>query len=332
MRALIAWLLLSFACQSMAAAPIPVSIALPGPGSLPYLPVELMTRIGADADEGLKVSLRYFTGGPLALKDMLAGNSSFVALGFSALAQTADIQGKAYSVVSLTHVPAFTLMVSNTLKGKVKTVADLRGRSIGIPTSSKSGKSVGQQLTEFLLIKADVSLSDVNLVSSGMNQEHHAVALKSGMVDALIINEPSATKLEATNAAYRLADLHDPATTRRHFGSLIQYTQVATRQDVIREQADKVNRVVAALLRTLKWIQQHSPREIADRMGIADKKQHAILVSVLEKHKGMFSPDGVFSAETLKGTAALIQAISDEPGRTSDLDALVDDQWVGRRQ
>ncbi len=332
MRAFIAWLLLLLSGQCAAATPMPVTIALPGPGNLPYLPLELMSKIGADRDEGLKVSLRYHTGGPLALKDMLAGNSAFVSLGLSALAETADIQGKAYSLVSLTHVPAFTLMVAAPLKGKVRTVADLRGRSIGIPTSSKSGRSVGRQLAEFLLSKAGVTPQEVNFISSGMNHQHHASALQSGAVDAILTNEPSATRLEAEGIAYRLVDLHDPVATKKHIGSLFLYTQLATRADVIRQQPDLVNRVVAATLRSLRWIKQHSAREIADRMGISDREEHAALVRVLERHKGMFSTDGVFSTEALQGTASLIKSISGDKAPPPMLDQFIDDQWVGRRQ
>lgn len=332
MRSVIAWLLLCLIWHHAAAAPIPVSIALPGPGALPMLPVDLISRIGADKEVGLQLTPRYFGGGPLAIKDMMAGNSDFSAMGFSALAETAGIEGKAFSIASMVQVPAYTLMVSEKLKVKIKTPADLRGRSIGVHSGSKGGKSTGQHIVEFLLKRAQVNPQDVNFISAGQNYKSYAAALQSGAADAIITNEPSASQLEAAGSAYRLVDLHDPAATRKYFGSLFQYTQLSTRADVILHQPDKVNRMVGALLLSLKWIQQHSPQEIADRMGIRDKEQHAILVRVLEKNKGMFSSDGVFSAEALKGTATLIQALSDEKGHAPNLGPLIDDQWVGRRQ
>jgi NitT/TauT family transport system substrate-binding protein len=331
LRTAIAWLLLCVGWQCAAANLTPVTIALPGPGNLPYLPVELMAKIGADKAEGLQVTLRHFSGGPLALKDMMAGNSDFVSLGFSALAETKDIQGKVYSLAAMTRVPAFTLLVSTTLKGKIKNVADLRGRSIGIPTSSKAGKSVGQQLTEFLLKRANVSPEDVNFISSGMNQQQHAATLQSGSVDAIITNEPSATKLEAAGIAYRLVDLHDPVTTRKYFGGLVLYTQLASRADVIRDQPEKAKRVVAALIRTLDWMRQHNAKEIGDHIAIGGPDEYASFVRALEKNKDMFSPDGAFSAEQLRGTDALLKVLSGDKNPTAPLDRFINDQWVGRQ-
>lgn len=331
MRAVMGWLLLWASWQCAAANLIPVTIALPGPGALPMLPVDLMTRIGADREAGLQVTLRYFGGGPLAIKDMMAGNSDFSALGFSALAETEGIEGKAYSVASLVRVPAYTLMVKRGLKDRIKTPADLRGRSIGVHSGSKAGKSTGQHIVEFLLTRAGVSPQDVNFVSAGQNYPSYSASLQSGAVDALITNEPSATKLEAAGIAYRLVDLHNPAATRRHFGSLFQYTQLTTRADVIRDQTDKVNRVVAALLRSLNWIKLHSAKEIADRMGIKDPKEYEVFVRALGRNKDMFSPDGVFSPEQLQGTATLLRALSDDKRLARPLDRFIDDRWVGRQ-
>lgn len=331
MRAVIAWLLLYAWSWLCAASPIPVTVALPGPGNLPYLPVELMSRIGADREEGVEVNLRFFTGGPLALKDMLAGNSDFASLGFTALTQIEGVPGKAYAVASMTQVPAFSLMVSSALKGRVRSVADLRGRSIGVPTGGKAGKSVGRQLAEFLLKRAGVPLEEVNFVSSGMDHQHHAAILRSGVVDALFTNEPSATALEAHGIAFRLADLHDPGATRRHFGSLYLYTHLAARADLMRQRPDLVRRMVAALRRTLGWMERHTGQEIAAQMGIADPEARSHLARVIERHKGMFIGDGCFSAEAVRGSAALIQSLSPDGGTPPDLEPFIDVRWVGRR-
>lgn len=330
MRALLGWLLLLLSCASLGADSRPVVIALPGPGALPMLPLELMPRIGADQAEGIRVTLRHFGGGPLALKDMLGGNSDFAALGLSALAETPGIRGKAYAVASMVRVPAYTLMVGARFRGKVRAVADLRGRTIGVHSASQAGKSTGQHIAEFLLRRAGVDTGEVNFVNAGQSLHSYAAALRSGAVDALVTNEPAATRLERSGTAFRLADLHHPQATHRHFGSLFQYTLLATRADVISRDADKVRRAVAALLRTLRWIQRHSPEKIAARMEIRDAGERAALVATLENNKAMFSPDGVFSDEQLQGTAALLRAISGDAPTVSGLEALIDRQWVER--
>jgi NitT/TauT family transport system substrate-binding protein len=311
-------------------APIPVTVAMPGPGALPMLPLELMPRIGADKAEGIQLSIRNFGGGPLALKDLLGGNSDFAALGMSALAETQQIEGKAYSVASLVQVPAYTLMASSRLKGRVKSPRDLRGRTIGIHSASKTGKSTGQHVAEFILLKDGVTAREVNFINTGQHLDSYAATLQSGVADAIIANEPAASLLEKAGTAYRLADLHDPATTRQYLGGLFLYTQLTTRPDVIHRQADKVNRMVAALIRTLRWIQTHSAKDIVDRLDISDTKERTALILALEKNKTMFSPDGVFSEEQLRGAATLIQRIHGLPS-APDLNRLIAPQWVGMR-
>ena len=309
--------------------PLPVTIAIPGPGALPMLPVELIPLIGADKEEGIKLTIRHFGGGPLAIKDMLGGNSEFAAMGFSALVETKDIKGKAYSVASMVQVPAYTLMVSVNLKDKVQTLQNLRGRTIGVHSGSRSGKSTGQHIVEFLLKKAGVSPQEVNFVNAGQDYKSYSATLMSGAADAIITNEPSATRLEQSGRAYALVNLHTPSTTKYYFGNLFQYVQLASRKDIIDQQTDKVNRMVAALIRALRWIEKHSPEEIVALIKVQSDEEREVLKSVLAKNKAMFSPDGVFSEDQLKGTHMLMKAISG--GHTPHLDDFIDAQWVGRR-
>jgi len=316
------------AARAQSSPPMDLTVALPGPGTLAYLPVELIPRIGADKAEGFHLTLRHFGGGPLALKDMLGGNSDFAALGFTALAQTKDIQGKAYSVASIVQVPAYTLMVSQRLKGRVKTVRDLRGRTVGTHSGSKQGQSTGQHIAEFLLSRAGLRHQDVNFINTGQSYENYAAALQSESADALICSEPAATRLEKSHLAFRIADLHDPSASRQHLGSLFLYTQLATRSELIRREPEKSKRMVAALARTLKWIQSHRAEEIVARLGIANPADQTTLVAILTKHKAMFSPDGGFSQEQLQGSINLLDSLNGTLP-APDVMPLIDAQWVG---
>ncbi len=62
--------------------PLLIRINLPGPRSLPFLPLELIPLLGIDRDFGATFSLRYFTSGVLAFEDMMAGNAPFSGHGF----------------------------------------------------------------------------------------------------------------------------------------------------------------------------------------------------------------------------------------------------------
>lgn len=96
-----------------------LDIALPGPGNLLYLPVELAQKIGADTAEGGVLELRCFSGGPQAIRDMLDRNSDFSASGLPALAEQKAAGHPVRSISALSRIPAYSLLVRSSYKGKI---------------------------------------------------------------------------------------------------------------------------------------------------------------------------------------------------------------------
>jgi NitT/TauT family transport system substrate-binding protein len=292
--------------------------------------MELIGPLGADRRAGFQIKLRHFGGGPLALKDMLDGNSDFAVLGLPAMAGVALRHNDLRSIAVLTHAPAYTLMVRADLRGKVRKVADLRGMTLGVHAGSKAGKSTGQQVPEYLLMRAGVPLGEVNFVPGGQNYEDHAAVLASGSVDAIVTDEPSATRLAEDGIAWRLVDLHDPAVTRKHLGGPFIYTQVTARAGLLASQPDKVARLVRALRETLAWMHGQSPEAIARLVEPRDAASQALLARALRLVKPAYSADGAFSAEQLRTTETFFRAVSvDLPGAANlDFERLIDRRWT----
>lgn len=309
-----------------------VEIATPGPHVAPYLPLELMHRLGADRRAGFELSLRYFGGGPLAAKDLLEGNSDFAGLGLPALADVYLDKPELVSIAVITQRPAYVLMVRQALNWTVHGVADLRGRRIGTHTGSKQGKSTARQMAEYLLTGAGVKLGQVNFVHAGQNMADYAAALKSGQVDAIVVNEPAATLLEKQRIAWRLADLHDVQTAKRHLGGRFIYTQLATTRTLLREQPDKARMLVTALRETLAWLASHGPADVTAILGMPDGEETRAWQQYLAVHQGIFSPDGSFTEEGLRNSEAFFKAVGrDLPNAgTLRFSDLVDSRWAGR--
>ncbi len=322
-----------FPWQRLSAAPLPtIVVSMPGPQAAPYLPLELLAALGADRRAGFRLELRYFGGGPLALKDMLGGNSDFAVLGMPAMAGIAIEHDMLRSIAVVTQTPAFALMVRTDLRTRVRKVADLRGLSIGTHTGSKAGKSTGQQVPEYMLLRAGIPLEQVNFVSAGQTFEDYAAALVSGSVDVVVAQEPSATRLEDAGLAFRLVDLHDPASTKTHLGGRFIYTQVCADARTLAAHPDKARRLVKALRETLAWIHTHSAKDMARQLAPQDAERQALLARALQRVKPAYSADGKFSAEQLLTTQAFFRAVSaDKPGAAQlDFSRLVDERWVGR--
>lgn len=311
-----------------AAAPLPVAISVPGPGNLLFLPVTLASRIGADLTEGIRLDIRYTGGGPQAFRDMLERNADFSAGGLAALALQ-RLSGKpVICIVPTTRVPAYTLLVRSDLKDSVRSLADLAGKVIGVKGHVPGGRSTSQLFTEYVLGKAGVMPDRANYVPAGQSYDSQHAALASGTVDAMMGDEPFATRLVRQKVAYVLADYHDPDTTRKQMGGLFLNGQIATREDVLTSRPGVVGKVVQAIKNALIWIDRHSAADMVDALAITDAAERAAMLDALGAHKDIYSPDGRISAEQVATTERFFHAT--ETGAAAlTLVSLVNARWAG---
>lgn len=327
----LALILFSLFHTAGATEPIRIVVAMPGPNVAPFLPVELISRIGADRRAGFVLTVRYFGGGPLALKDMIDHNSDFAGAGMPALAGIRLVNPDLVSIAALTQAPAYVLMARQDMKGRIHKIADLRGHAIGTHSGSKQGKSTARQIAEYLLMRNGVSLDEVNFVHAGQSLADYRAALRSGLADAIVVNEPAATLLENNRLAWRLADLHDPEVAKAHLGGRFLYTQLAASKETLRQQPDKARLLNIALRDTLRWMAKHDAREIVARLDLPGGEAKQAMARFLTRHKAIYSPDGAFSAEAMRNSEAFFHAVSGDDPAASRLRYadFVDSRWSG---
>lgn len=305
-------------------------ISVPGPGNLLFLPITLARHIGADQAEGLELDIRYSGGGPQSFRAMLDHNCDFAAGGLPALALQ-RLNGKpVVCIVPLTRVPAYTLLVRSALRQRVRKVADLHGLVVGVKGHVPGGRSTSQLFTEYILAQAGLGPEQVNYVAAGQSYESQHAALVSATVDALMADEPFATRLVRQKAAYVLADFHDLSTTRRQMGGLFLNGMVATREDMVARRPEVVERMVRAVQRTLVWIATHKAQEVVDALALTDAQERTALRDVLSQHKDIYTPDGRVSAEQLAAVERFVRATEKTPeAQALHLASLVDARWAG---
>lgn len=310
-----------------------VVVSLPGPRGISYLPIELAGKIGADRAEGLNIDLRYFNGGGLAMQDLMKRNSDFAVLGLPAAMSHRANGGDVVAIAAVNDLPLFILMVRADLKEQVKRVADLRGRVIGVYSSSLSTKTASQQLMELTLKSAGVALDEVRFVSAGQSWEALSSMFQSSAVDAVMGGEPFASRLRAGNKVFFLLDLSKPADARRIPGAGFLRGVLLTRDATVRDDPLKVEKMVRALRRTLQWMASRSPEEIVEKLDIPDSGEKASLLAALKNYPRLYSPDGRFSAAQLHETQYFFrQSAGDSPAaKALEVESLVVDRWAGRK-
>jgi NitT/TauT family transport system substrate-binding protein len=308
-----------------------VTLSVVGPGHLLLLPIALAVRLGADEAEGLKFRILYVGGGPMAYRDMLNGNAEFGAAGMPALALQRIAGKPVMAVMPITHVPAYTFVAGRQWRGKVRRVADLAGKVIGVKGYVPGGRASSQVMAEFVLRRAGVDPSRVNFVAVSLSYENQYAALASGSVDALMSDEPFASRMVQARAAYVLEDYHDLAETRQRFGGLFLNGVVAASEELLRQRPELAERLVRALRRTLQWIDGHGAEEIVARLGLSDATERQALTQVLRQRKNIYPRDGRFSDEQLDTVERFMHATEDTPaGRAFRVRDMINDHWAGR--
>jgi NitT/TauT family transport system substrate-binding protein len=302
----------------------PIRINIPGPHSLPFLPIELIPILGLDRSLGAQLIIRYFPSGVRALEDMLAGNAQFSAQGFTVLPAFHRKGKNVRALAPLSgQLPPYGIVVRNDLRHQIKTVADLKGRSIGASIGSATSKTYSQQVAEIFLSANGVKADEVRWVATAQNWEGQFGALSSKSVDAVYCEEPFLTALKRKHVGFILSDFSDPKVKAKipgagHFRATLTSTAENLAQD-----AQLAGSMLKMLDQSLQWMAQADTRDIVKRLGMQDKDASLELVEVLNKHRGMYAEDVRFSQQQIEATAQFMRAAGILTDASFDINSLI---------
>lgn len=315
------------------AEPINITLATPGPGNLLHLPIDLIPRIGADQAEGANLNIRYFGGGPVAYRDMLEHNSDFAVAGIAALADLKAHGEAVASLAAITTTGAYVMLVRSDLANKIKTLADLKGKVIGVNTSSMKSKSTSQMTAEYLLTRNGIALDSVHFIAAGQSFDDQNAALLSQSVDALMGDEPFASKLIAQGSAYSLVNLMNSSEAKQWLGGEPLNAQLCARTDTLTHNPERVALMVRMVKRSLAWIHTHTSEEIATALGYQGEDK-TMLVSLLNRYKSAYSTTGAFSANEVSNTQTFFRTVNNAQLASSQLNFndLINSHWSGNKE
>lgn len=308
-------------------------VSAPGPRNLSYLPIDLIPAIHADQDEGVALQVLHVGGGAVALNNLVTRNADFAVAGFPAAMSLSLNGGEVLGIAPVDDAPLFVLMVRNELKGRVKRIADLQGKVIGVNTSTKSSKTTSQQLVELLLKSGGVELDKVRLVPAGQSWIEQSSLLLTGTADAVMGDEPFASRLASEGKVFFLVNLGDSRSAVNIPGARFLHATLLTRKELVRDAPQKAEKMVRMLTRSLQWIARHTPAELVDTLGVNDPDERAALLSALKKYPQAFSRDGKFSTSQLHETEVFFkQTNTGSPALDAlHIENLITDKWSGRR-
>jgi NitT/TauT family transport system substrate-binding protein len=117
----------------------------------------------------------------------------------------------------------------------------------------------------YILHKAGLQPSDVSII--GVGQAAGAVAaVRAGQIDALIVNDPSATVLTKDGSLKPLENMRTADGNVKVFGSDYPESSLFATQDFVNRNPKTVQAVANAIVRAEKWIAKATPQQVADNV------------------------------------------------------------------
>ncbi|MBF0158856.1 MAG: ABC transporter substrate-binding protein [Magnetococcales bacterium] len=309
-----------------------VTITVPGPNNLSYLPIDLIPKIGADRAESLLVRVQHRDSGSAAMRDLVQRNSDFAATGLPAQLFLNSRGGDIVTVAAINDLPVFVLMVRHDLAGQIRSIADLRGRIVAVPKSDSNTKTTPHQMLDLLLHHAGIASDEVRLLASGQSWSNLSALMSSGSVDAIMGAEPFASRLLASGKVFFLVNLAEARKQQTLPGTEFLQAALATRRELLQQDSTVVQRMVAALQRSLAWIASHSATEVADRMDLGDADERNSIITALEKYPRLYSKDGHFFNRQLRDTELFFRWANPDVKQPVELSSMIDSRWVGMNE
>src|SRR5450830_1155265 len=265
-----------------------ITIMVGGITKMVYLPAKLAEQLGYFKEEGLDVELQSQPAGVDAENELLAGAVQAV-VGF--YDHSIDLQSKGKEITAIVifgQVPGEVELVSTKAAASIKSMADVKGKTLGVTGLGSSTNF----LTQYLASRHGIMSNQYSVLPVGADNTFIA-AMKQGRIDAGMTTEPTVSQMLKTGEAKVLVDMRSVDGTVKALGGLYPASSLYVQRNWLNGHKDDAAKLARAFVKTLKFIKTHSATEIADKMPkdyYGNNK--ALYVQALENSLPMYSADG----------------------------------------
>ncbi|HNW62485.1 MAG TPA: ABC transporter substrate-binding protein [Piscinibacter sp.] len=282
-----------------------LTIAVGGKNLLYYLPLTIAESQGFFKAEGLDLTIADFAGGSQALRAVVGGSADVVSGAFE---HTLNMQSKGQALRAFVlqgRAPQIVLGVNPKTMPNFKTVADLKGKKIGV-TAPGSSTNV---MANFVLAKAGLKPSDVSIVGVGAGSGAVA-AMRAGQIDAMSNLDPVITLLQRSGDLKVVSDTRIVTEAEKVFGGPMPAACLYAPQSFIDKYPATAQALANAIVRADKWIQAAGAADIIKAVPenylLGDR---AVYIDAFMAAKGALSADGLFPEAGAATAARALQSI-----------------------
>jgi NitT/TauT family transport system substrate-binding protein len=293
-----------------------ISLAVGGKAAFYYLPLTISEQLGYFKDEGLDVEISDFAGGAKALQALVGGSADVVSGAFE---HTINMQARNQFIEAFVlqgRAPQIALGVSTKNVPHYKSLADLKGKKIGVSAPGSSTNMVAN----LVLSRAGIKASDVSYVGVGTAAGALA-ALRSGQIDAMSNTDPVMTMLEQKGDVKIVSDTRTLKGTQEVFGGPMPAACLYAPTEFVQKNPNTCQALANAIVHGLKWLQTAGPSDIIKTVPegylLGDR---ALYLASFNKIREAIALDGIIPEEGAR--TALRALASFEPSVKADKIAL----------
>lgn len=328
-HALSALLLAATAARAGAAQPVAgrITVAVGGRGALYHLPLLIAERLGFFRAEGLDVVLADYAGGGDALRGVQQGAADVCSGAYEHTIRMQLLGQSWRAFVLQTRTPQMALAVSLRALPRYQSLADLRGKRVGVSSPGSSTHWV----SAYMLARAGVAQQEVEFVGVGSGEPAIA-ALRTGKVQALCQPDPMISVLEQKADVRIAGETRTLKDTQNLFGGLLPSGSLYAPQVFLQQRAAEVQALTNGIAHALKWLQTASPADMVRTVpeGVL-LGERALYLAAFEKVRETYSPHGLMPEGGPAHALRAMAAVSSEVATARiDLGRTYSNEWAAR--
>lgn len=280
-----------------------ISLAVGGKAAFYYLPLTITEQLGFFKAEGLEVEISDFAGGARALQAVVGGSADVCSGAFE---HTINLQAKNQffqAFVLQGRAPQIAVGVSTKNMPGYQTIADLRGKKIGVSAPGSSTNMVAN----LVLSRGGLKAGDVSFIGVGV-AAGALTAMRSGQIDAISNTDPVMTMLEQKGDVKIISDTRTLKGTQDVFGGPMPAACLYAPMEFVRKYPNTTQAMSNAIVRALKWLQTAGPSDVIKAVPEAYLLgDRALYLASFDKVRESISPDGIIMAD---GPQTALEAIA----------------------
>jgi NitT/TauT family transport system substrate-binding protein len=257
-------------------------------------------------EEGLQVQSVPFSSGTAGLQTLVAGGSDVSEGAFEHMLRMQTKGVNLTCIVVFGRYPANVLVVTKANADKIKTIADLKGKTIGISAPGAATHNFVAQL----MARAGVNFQDASYVSVGTGLSAVAAVRKGGELDALVNLDPAITALTDAGEATVLADSRNEEGSKAAFGGPYLADCMFAKTEFIKANPNTAQAVANAVVHAMQWLKTASIDDIiASLPPEYYQADEALYRKSLKQNIAGFTWDGIVSRDAVQNVLDSISVL-----------------------